>query len=503
MADAPFLAVTDVSKHFGGVHALTGITLEARAGEVLGLVGENGAGKSTLVKILTGIHRPDSGEMRLAGARYMPDGPQAAAAAGVAAIQQEPLMFETLSVAENILIGAQPRRGRRGPIDWAEMRRRARHVLDRIGARIEPETPLRALSVAERHLVALARALSQEARLIIFDEPTAALSQAEIRHLYGIIEGLRDAGAAVIFISHKFDEIFRICDRYAVLRDGASVGAGPIRGTDEAALIRLMVGRELSEIYPKTEVAIGAPVLEVRGLSHPTEFDDITFTLRRREILGFYGLVGAGRSEAMEALFGLKPEASGEIVIDAAPAAIDSPAAAMAAGLAYLPEDRQAHGALLPLSIADNIALPVLGRLSPAMIDRPGRVRALAERYARRAEVKAASWRQAVAELSGGNQQKVVLAKWLATEPRIVILDEPTRGIDVGTKATVHRDIGALVADGLSVILVSSELEEVLGIAARLIVMHRGRIAARFERSEFSSDAVMAAATGAALAGAA
>ncbi|HEY8596764.1 MAG TPA: sugar ABC transporter ATP-binding protein [Devosiaceae bacterium] len=494
--DQPTVSIKGISKRFGGVRALTDVSFEAAAGEVLGLIGENGAGKSTLVKILTGIHVPDSGTISCAGQACEFSGPQDAAAAGISAIQQEPTMFDELSVAENIFVGAQPRTPNLKRVDWRQMRLEASRLLAEIGVDLDPDLPLRNLSVAERHLVSLARALSTDARLIIFDEPTAALSQSEIQHLYGIIERLREQGKAIIFISHKFDEIFRICDRFVVLRDGSKVGSGRISDTDQAGLIRMMVGRELTEIYPKAEAEIGGTILSVTGFSHPTEFDDISFDLRRGEVLGFYGLVGAGRTELMEAIFGLKTRSAGELSIDGRPISIRSPRQAMAAGLAYVPEDRQRHGGILGFSIGANLSLPILDRLSRWGLLSARREEALANEYGRKIEVKAANWAQKLEELSGGNQQKVVLGKWLATQPRIVILDEPTKGIDVGTKSSVHRLIGDLVRQGLSVIMVSSELEEVLGMADRMVVMSRGKISAILDRGDFSQDAVMAAAAG-------
>ena len=490
------LILTGVSKRFGGVQALDTVALEANAGEVMGLIGENGAGKSTLVKILTGIHRPDAGTIAIDGVAHEFAGPREASDAGVSAIQQEPLMFDDLSVAENIFVAAQPGKGRLRLVDWRRMHEEAERLLAEIGVPVATDEVVRNLGIAERHMVSLGQALATDARLIIFDEPTAALSQAEIRHLYGIIEKLKARGKAIIFISHKFDEIFRICDRYTVLRDGRDVGTGRIADVTEDDLIRLMVGRTLKDIYPKTAVEIGEVVLSVEGFSHPTEFDDIGFEVRRGEILGFYGLVGAGRTEVMEAIFGLKARSGGTVQIDGEVKAIASPSEAIAAGLAYVPEDRQRHGVVLPFSIAANMSLPQLGGLARWIFLDPNRERALADTFGEQVHIKTYGWEQAVSELSGGNQQKVVIGKWLATNPRVLILDEPTKGIDVGSKAAVHRTLGELAGRGLAVVLVSSELEEVLGMADRLVVMNRGRISARFARPEFSSEAVVAAAAG-------
>jgi rhamnose transport system ATP-binding protein len=342
----------------------------------------------------------------------------------------------------------------------------------------------------------VAQALSTDAQLIIFDEPTAALSQTEIQHLYTIIEQLRDEGKAIIYISHKFDEIFHICDDYTVLRDGMPVGEGKIADVTEDDLIALMVGRTLTEIYPKAEAEIGDEVLGVTGYSHPTEFDDVTFHVRRGEILGFYGLVGAGRTEVMEAIFGLKPRCGGTMSLDGKPIEISSPRAAMKAGLAYVPEDRQHHGAILPFPISGNISLPQLDRIGRGIFLNPKAETELVDDFAARVSIRASSWSQPVGELSGGNQQKVVIGKWLATNPRVIILDEPTKGVDVGSKSAVHDTIGQLVKAGLAVILVSSELEEALGISDRLMVMAQGRVVTEFAREAFSSEAVLAAASG-------
>ena len=492
----PFLEVTGISKRFGGVKALQSVDIAAYQGEVLGLVGENGAGKSTLVKILTGIYAPDEGTIHLGGSEPRINSPQDAADAGISAIQQEPSMFDDLTVAENIFVGAQPIRGFFRQVDWRKMRAESRRILEDIGVSIDPLEVMKHLSVAERHMVSLARALSTDANLIIFDEPTAALSQSEIQHLYSIIEGLKTQNKTIIFISHKFDEIFRICDRYTVLRDGQLVGTGLITDVTKDDLIRMMVGRELKEIYPKVTTEISNTVLRVEGFSHPTEFQDISFELRRGEILGFYGLVGAGRTEVMEAIFGLKKISSGRVEIEGQPVQISSPNQAMDAGLAYVPEDRQKHGALLPFSISKNFSLPQIHRVANwVFLNRRGEY-ALVDRFGEQVHIKASSWSQPVRELSGGNQQKVVIGKWLATNPKVVILDEPTKGVDVGSKAAVHKTIGDLVQKGLSVILVTSEIEEAKGLSDRLIVMNRGKIAAEFERSAFSSESIVAAAAG-------
>lgn len=499
----PVLQLTGISKRFNGIHALDGVGLTIRAGEVMALIGENGAGKSTLVKILTGIYQPDAGAITLDGKPVAFSSPQQAMAAGITAVHQETVMFDELSVAENIYVGRQPTSGG-GRIDWAKIEAEAEALF----ARLEVALPVRArvkdLSVAQRHFVEIARALSQDARVVIMDEPTAALSQREIRELYRIIAQLRAAGTAVIFISHKFDEIFEVADSYAVLRDGRYVADGSLSEISEPELVSLMVGRAVKDAYPKAQVEIGGPLLQVENLCHPTEFDKVSFTLRRGEILGFYGLVGAGRSEVMQALFGMTPGVTGKVTLDGQRLSVSKPAEAIKAGIAYVPEDRQHHGAHLTLPIRQNITLPVLSRIGFFLRGRRAAEETrIARHFSEQLELKAAHLGQHVSELSGGNQQKVVLGKWLATNPKVIILDEPTKGIDIGSKAAVHRFVSELVTQGLSVILVSSELPEVLGLADRVIVMHHGVVQRVFERGEATPETVVAAASGLELAEAA
>jgi rhamnose transport system ATP-binding protein len=494
-ARRPLLSLAGISKSFPGVRALSGVSLELYPGEVTALIGENGAGKSTLVKILTGIYQPDEGSITLAGEPVAFASARAAELAGITAIHQETVLFDELSVAENIFLGHAPR-GRFGLIDWRAMNARAAALLERIGARISPRTRLKDLGIASRHLVAIARALSVEARIVIMDEPTAALSHKEIAELYEFIERLKAEGRAILFISHKFDEIFRIADRYVVFRDGEQVGAGAIAETSHDALVRLMVGRAVDQIFPKQAVAIGGAVLEVVGYSHPTEFADIGFALRRGEILGFYGLIGAGRSELMQALFGLTRPSAGTLSIAGEPVAIRGPADAIGHGIVYVPEERGSQGAIAGLPIFQNMTLPSLHVTSRAGFLRLAREFALARDYAGRLDVRAASLDQDIGTLSGGNQQKVVIGKWLATAPRIIILDEPTKGIDIGSKAAVHAIMSDLAAKGLSIIMVSSEIPEILGMSDRVIVMRDGRMAGVFEREGLSAETLVRAAAG-------
>ena len=495
MAPTPLLAVSGVSKSFPGVRALHNVALTLRAGEVMALIGENGAGKSTLVKILTGIYTPDEGEVRVAGQPVTFANPRAAWASGIAAIHQETVMFDDLSVAENIFMGHMPMTPR-GRVDWATMKSKSAELLGRLEADFTPDTMLKRLGVAQKHLVEIARALSHDARIIIMDEPTSALSEREIGDLYRIVEQLKAQGRAILFISHKFQEIFRIADRWTCLRDGEQVGDGSIKDVTQADLVKLMVGRPIDQAFPKRIVPIGDIVLDVEDMSNATEFDGISFKLRKGEILGLYGLVGAGRSEAMMGLFGLTSLTRGTVRIEGQPISIDSSSAAIAAGIAYVPEDRQGQGAVLPFGIRENMTLASLEEFAQRGTISQARELDATRSLGRRLAVKAANWEQRLGELSGGNQQKVVIGKWLATKPRLLILDEPTKGIDIGSKAAVHDFMGELAGEGLAIILVSSELPEIMGMADRIIVMHEGRIVTEFVRGAATAEQIVSAASG-------
>ncbi len=491
----PTVELLDISKGFGAVQALQNVDLRLYPGEVHALVGENGAGKSTLVKILAGVHRPDSGSLKIAGTEVELRGPAQAQNQGIAVIHQEPTLFPDLNVAENVYMGRQPR-DRFGRVDWKRMYRDVQDLLSSLDVQLNLYTPVRGLSVADQQLVEIAKALSLQARVLVMDEPTAALSHHEVEELFVIVRQLRQRGVAILFISHRLDEIFALADRITVLRDGTHVITALSSELTPEATIRHMVGRELSALFPKSAAEIGDVVLAVGHLTRKGVFSDINFQLRRGEILGFAGLVGAGRTEVARVLFGIDRADAGEIRIKGEVVHIDSSQAAMRHGIAYVPEDRHQQGLVLDFTIIANMTLPILAQVSRfGLMDRR-QERTLADGYARQLQVRASGLDQQVKALSGGNQQKVVLAKWLATDPTVLILDEPTRGIDIGAKAEVHRIISDLAARGLAIILISSELPEVLAMADRVLVMHEGRITGEFDRSEADQETVMFAATG-------
>jgi rhamnose transport system ATP-binding protein len=489
------LKLSNLSKSFPGVRALHDVGFSLASGEVTALIGENGAGKSTVVKLLTGIYQPDAGSIEVNGKQQAFVSPADSWSAGITAIHQETAMFDELTVAENIFMGHAPRKN--GLMDWRGMFKRADDILKSIETDIDPATPLKQLGVAQKHLVSIARALSHDSRIVIMDEPTASLSAREIDELFRIVDRLKKEGRAILFISHKFDEIFRVADRWVCLRDGEKVGDGHIKDVTQNHLVKLMVGRSIDQIFPKRETRIGDTVLEVSKLTNATEFADVSFTLRKGEILGFYGLVGAGRSEVMQALFGISNALTGSTKVKGELIKISSSAQAIAKGISYVPEDRQVQGAILQMGVRENTTLASLVKHV-----RKGLLSSESERNATRElgralQVKASSWDQRIGDLSGGNQQKVVIAKSLAANPAILILDEPTKGIDIGSKAAVHELIAELADKGLAIILVSSELPEVMGMSDNIIVMQEGRIVARYAKAEATREQIVSAATGA------
>ncbi len=493
MPDSPLLSATGIYKAFGGIYALQDVEFNAYAGEVHALLGENGAGKSTLIKIMTGVHQPDAGTVTLDGKTVRFGSPRDALEAGVAAIYQEPSLFPDLDIAENIFVGRQPMRG--GRVDWKRMATEAEALLKPLGVHLDVRTKAKQLSVAQQQMVEIARALSINARILIMDEPTSSLTLAEVADLFRIVRHLREQGTAIVFISHRLEELFQIADRVTILRDGRYVGTYPMEGVTTPDLIQMMVGRALDDLFPKIAVEPGAPLLEVRNLARRGVFDNISLQVRAGEIVGMAGLVGAGRTDVACAIFGAEPATSGEILVDGNVVTITSPQGAMAHGIAYVPEDRQHHGLVLPLSIAQNITLPILRRFQKRGFYDSKSETSIARTAADRLEVKRTGVWQPARELSGGNQQKVVLAKWLETKPRILILDEPTRGIDVGTKAAVHGLMGELAAQGMAILMISSELPEVLGMSDRVLVMREGRITAHLARAEATQERIMLAAT--------
>nr|WP_246039853.1 sugar ABC transporter ATP-binding protein [Glycomyces buryatensis] len=491
----PVIALTGVAKSFGAVRALVDAGLELHSGEAHALVGENGAGKSTLIKILAGLYRPDAGHIEMDGEAVAFTGAADALAAGIAVIYQEPALFGDLTVAENLFVGRQPR-GRLGRIDRAEMRRRAAALFERLGVALDPDRPAKGLSIADQQLVEIAKAISLQARVLVMDEPTAALSGREVERLFGAVDALRRKGTAILFISHRLEEVHALCQRVTVMRDGRRVSTDPIEAVTTDELVRRMVGRDLSAMYPHRETEPGDVVLRVEGLSRTGLCRDIDFTVRAGEIVALAGLVGAGRTETVQAVFGIEARDAGRVSIDGRELRSGDPRAAMRAGVALVPEDRRQQGLLLDLSILRNATLTRRHRLSRLGFLTGGAERREAAEWTGRLHAKYGRLTDPVGTLSGGNQQKVVLAKWLATGPKLLIVDEPTRGIDIGTKAEVHRLLSDLAADGVAVLMVSSELPEVLGMADRVLVMREGRLVGELARPAATEEAFMRLASG-------
>jgi rhamnose transport system ATP-binding protein len=490
---SPLLSLTHVRKSFGATQALSDASLTLHPGEVTALIGENGAGKSTLVKILCGFHQPDAGDIRLNGESVRIADATHARKLGISVVHQECVIFDNLTVAENIYISDRPRRLK--GIDWKQMRASAARVLTRLDSDLDPDMPAGRLSIAQKHIVQIARALTDQARILILDEPTAALSHRVVEDLFRVTRSLTQSGCAVLLISHRFEEIFALADRFTVFRDGAAVGEGLIRETHRDALIEMMVGRAVGQLFPKTPATIGEELLRVERLSRIPEFADVSFSLNAGEILGVYGLVGAGRSELARCLFGLDTADSGSIFVGGQPVSLTSPANAISHGLAYVPEDRQSQGVITPYSIASNIALPNLSRMTQRGLVSSKRERSLAQHWISALSIKARAPDQAVMDLSGGNQQKVAIAKWLAGNPRVLMLDEPTKGIDVGAKAAVHAITNEFVSRGNAVLMISSDLPEILGMSDRILVMRRGKVRAMMNRADATEQSIVRAAT--------
>jgi rhamnose transport system ATP-binding protein len=497
----PVLELRHAAKSFGAVRALIDGSVELRPGEVHALLGENGAGKSTLVKILAGVHQPDGGTLSVGGREVTLHGPAAAREAGIAVIYQEPTLFPDLTVAENMFIGRQPLKkgyglsGRR--IDRRSMHDEAAAIFTRLGVPLDPARPARGLSIADQQVVEIGKALSLNARVIVMDEPTAALSAAETGRLFEVIRTLQAQGAAVLFISHRLEEVFAICTRVTVMRDGSHVLTSDLAGLTAADLVRAMVGRELAERPPEAAGAQpGDPVLVVERLTREGVFTGISFTVRSGEIVALAGLVGSGRSEVARAVFGIDRYDAGQVTVSGRVLKKASPVSAMAAGIGFVPEDRRQQGLVMDMSVQQNVALASLGNLEKGGLIRASAERAMATDWAARLKIKYGRLTDPVSMLSGGNQQKVVLAKWLGRKPGLLIVDEPTRGIDVGTKAEVHNLLIELARGGVGVLMISSELPEVLGVSDRVLVMREGALVAEFSHAEASEEAIMTAAMG-------
>jgi D-xylose transport system ATP-binding protein len=494
----------DITKLFPGVRALDGVTFDLYAGEIHALVGENGAGKSTLMKILGGVYPyPDyGGEIRIKGETQRFNGVRAAESAGIAVVFQELSLVKDMTVGENIFLGREPRRF--GVVRWDELYGRAQQLLDDLHLQIDPRSPVRNLGIGQQQLVEIAKALSQDARILILDEPTAALTDAEVETLVRILNKLRERGVGMVYISHKLEEVFRLSDRITVLRDGRTVGTEATTALDEPRVIARMVGREVGDIFPKPQHEPGASAFEVREMTVEDPnvagkllVDRVSFSVRRGEVLGVAGLMGAGRSDLLMAIFGAHAgRVTGEVLVEGRSVRIKSPAEAIRHGIGFVTEDRKRFGLILDQTILNNMTLASLPHVSGRFVTNADAEAAAGERASRDLRIKANNVFTIAGTLSGGNQQKVVLAKWLLTKPRVLFLDEPTRGIDVGAKQEIYAQINALAREGLAIVLVSSELPEVLGLSDRVIVLHEGRITGEFTRKQATPEAVMSCATG-------
>ena len=487
------LSARGIVKQFAGVEVLSDVDFDLDKGEVHALLGENGAGKSTLAKIIAGVHRPTSGTIAMNGTLVEVPNPIAAQRLGITLIHQEPLSFPDLSVAENLVLGRQGG-GPLARVPWAEMTAEGRRLMDQLGVALDVTQPMRGLSIADQQMVEIARALASDARVIIMDEPTAPLTPREVATLFDIARKLRAEGRSIVFISHRLAEVRELCDRVTIFRDGRKVATNETRNVSDTDIIRLMIGRPVQDYHGKATVREGQVALQVSGLSRPGLFHDISFTLRKGEILGLGGLVGAGRTDVARALFGIAPATSGTISVGGRAVVIRDPSDAIAAGLAFVPEDRAQAGIFRSLSVEENITAAIPGRIAPAGVINRKVERRLASEFVTRLRIRLASIRQPIGELSGGNQQKAILARWMLTDPQVLILDEPTRGIDLGVKAEFYEMIGQLAADGRAILLISSELPELLALSDRILVMSEGHLTADISRAAASEESIMTAA---------
>ncbi|MCR4408343.1 MAG: sugar ABC transporter ATP-binding protein [Anaerolineae bacterium] len=490
------LRMEQICKRFPGVQALDNVTFRVARGEIHALVGENGAGKSTLMKILTGAIPRDSGQIILRGQEIEIDSPGRAQQLGISMIHQELALIPYLNVGQNIYLGREPGGPLPGLINWPQLYSQAREQLARLNMDLDPLTAVADLPIAQQQMVEVAKALSFNADIIVMDEPTSALTERETETLFEVMRTLKAQGVTIIFISHRLEEVFEVADRVTVLRDGRLIGVAPISEVSMDDVVRMMVGRELGEMYPKQEVSRQDVVLRVRGLTRGNDLRGVSLELHRGEILGIAGLVGAGRTPLARALFGIDPVERGEIWVDGQPARINSPHAAIRLGLGFVPEDRKEQGLFLGMAVRENITIGILDRFSVLGFPRFRELDRLAESYVRQLDIRTPSLRQRMRNLSGGNQQKVVIARWLTLHPKVLILDEPTRGIDVGAKAEIHALMNRLAGEGVGIIMISSELPEILGISDRILVMRQGQIVGEFSRQEATQDAIMLCAAG-------
>ena len=489
------LELKNISKNFHGVKALQNVDFQLQENSIHALLGENGAGKSTLVKILCGVYQPDSGIINLNNKQQSITDPSASLSLGISAIHQESVMFDELSVTENVFIGNHITKSN-GLVDWGLMQDKTNQLLKDLEANIEPNEKIKDLSIAQRHIVQISRSLIHDADIVIMDEPTASLSQKEINELYTIIRNLKKQNKSIIFISHKLDEVIEVCDEFTVLRDGELIKSDSIQNTNKDQLITYMAGREVNQIFPKNNVTIENEIFEVRNLFKKTQFKDINFNLRKKEILGFYGLVGSGRTEIMKSIFGITKLDEGEILFKDQKILIRKPSDAIDQGIVYLSEERQQLGMTGLMSVKDNINMAVMDRNSNFFVMNTLKEIKNSSAMQEKLNIKVSYWSQLTQSLSGGNQQKTVIAKWLSTKPEVLILDEPTKGIDVRSKSAVHEFMGELVEEGMSIMMISSELPEILGMCDRVVVMYKGLIKDILNVKEASSEQIVKLASG-------
>ena len=489
------LELKNISKNFHGVKALQDVDFQLKENSIHALLGENGAGKSTLVKILCGVYQPDSGSILLNNKQQSISDPSISLSLGISAIHQESVMFDELTVTENVFIGNHLTKSN-GLVDWSSMQDKTHQLLKDLEANIEPNEKIKDLSIAQRHIVQISRSLIHDADIVIMDEPTASLSQKEINELYAIIRNLKNQNKSIVFISHKLDEVMEVCDEFTVLRDGELIKSDLISNTNKDQLITYMAGREVNQIFPKNNVTIENEIFEVRNLFKKTQFKNINFNLRKKEILGFYGLVGSGRTEIMKSIFGITKLDEGEILFNDQKISITKPSDAIDQGIVYLSEERQQLGMTGLMSVKDNINMAIMDRNSNFYVMNTLKEIKNASAMQEKLNIKVSYWSQLTQSLSGGNQQKTVIAKWLSTKPKVLILDEPTKGIDVRSKSAVHEFMGELVEEGMSIMMISSELPEILGMCDRVVVMYKGLIRDILDVKKASSEQIVKLASG-------